>query len=271
VIIYDGTTGAKIADFFPYELSFRGGIFVTAGDVTGDGKADVVVTPDRGGGPVVAVYDGAKLAAGLNENAQIARFFGIDDPDFRGGDRASIGDVNGDGKGDILVSAGFLGGPREALFDGAGLTATGTPPKLVGDFFAFEDSLRNGAYVALGDLTGDGRADLVFGGGPGGAPRVRVFDGAKFLAAGSFQSLDEIPTAQAADFFAADSSSRGGIRLAVGTANGSKALFTGSGENDPAEVRVFGAPTLFGSVNPTPDQTLTVFDGAKLPDGVFVG
>jgi hypothetical protein len=271
VIIVDGKTGWGMADFFPFETTFTGGVFVAAGDINGDGKADLIVTPDRGGGPVVAVYDGAKLTAGLNEAAQIARFFGIQDPNFRGGARAAIGDVNGDGKGDILVSAGFLGGPREALFDGAGLTPSGAPPKLVPDFFAFEDSLRNGAFVALGDLTGDGKADLVFAGGPGGAPRVRIFDGAKLLAAGSFQSLDQIPAAQSANFFAADASIRGGIRPAVGMVDGQMALITGSGENDPAEVRVFTAPTLFGSPEPAPDQILTVFGGAELTDGVYVG
>ncbi len=271
VIVYDGATGARIADFFPFETTFTGGVFVAAGDINGDGKADLAVTPDQGGGPIVAIYDGAKLAAGLNAGAQIARFFGIDDPNFRGGARAAVGDVNGDGKGDILVSAGFTGGPREALFNGAGLTPSGAPPKLVPDFFAFEDTLRNGAYVALGDLNGDGKAELIFGGGPGGGPRVRIFDGAKLLAAGSFQSLDEIPTAQAANFFAADSTSRGGIRLAVGTVDGKASLITGSGENEPGQVRVFSNTTLFGSNSPAPDQVLDVFNGTNLPDGVFVG
>jgi uncharacterized delta-60 repeat protein len=271
VVVIDGKTGARLADFFAFEPTFTGGVFVAAGDVNGDGKADLVVTADRGGGPVVAVYDGAKLAAGLNEKAQIARFYGIDDPNYRGGARAAVGDVNADGKADLLISAGFSGGPREALYDGAGLTAVGAPPKLVPDFFAFEDSLHNGAYVALGDLNGDGKADLIFGGGPGGGPRVRVFDGAKLLAAGSFQNLDQIPQARLADFYAADASSRGGIRLAVGTVNGTKALLTGSGENEVAQVRVFTAPTLFGSITPSPDQTLDVFGGAVLADGVFVG
>jgi hypothetical protein len=270
--VIDGSTGAKVADFFAFEESFRGGIFVAAGDVNGDGKADLVVTPDRGGGPIIAVYDGAKLAAGLTgDAAQRSRFFGIEDPAFRGGARPAVSDVNGDGRDDLLISAGFLGGPREALYDGAGLTPLGAPPKLVPDFFAFEASLQDGAYVALGDLNGDGKAELIFGGGPGGGPRVRVLDGAKLLAAGPFQTLDEIPLAQLADFFAGDASSRGGVRPAVGTVNGTKALLTVSGENDPARVRVFSAPTLFGSVPPLPDQVLDIFGGVALADGVFVG
>jgi uncharacterized delta-60 repeat protein len=271
VIVIDGKTHFRMAEFFAFEKAFHGGVFVAAGDINGDGMADLVVTPDQGGGPVVAVYDGAKLAAGFNNEAQIARFFGIDDPDFRGGARASVGDVSGDGKDDLLISAGYLGGPREALYDGAGLQTVGVPPKLVPDFFAFEDTLRNGAFVSMGDLTGDGRADLVFGGGPGGASRVRLFDGVKLLAAGSFQSLDEIPAAQSANFYAAGDSSRGGIHVAVGTVNGKESLITGSGENDPALVQVFSTRNLLGSPNPAPDQTLNVFGGAQLAQGVFVG
>ena len=42
------------------------------------------------------------------------------------------------------------------------------PSPLVNDFFAFEQSLRNGVYVSVGDVNGDGYGDLVFGAGPGG-------------------------------------------------------------------------------------------------------
>src|SRR5206468_12542343 len=64
----------------------------------------------------------------------------------RGGARAALGDVNEDGTPDLAVSAGFLGGPRTALFDGT--TLLGTPARLVGDFVAFPGTdavtLRNG-------------------------------------------------------------------------------------------------------------------------------
>jgi uncharacterized delta-60 repeat protein len=272
VIVIDGKTKFRMAEFFAFEQSYTGGINITAGDLNGDGKAEIVVTPDRGGGPIVAVYDGAKLADGFNNDAQISRFFGIEDKNFRGGARVAVGDVSGDGTADLLVSAGFEGGPRIALFDGTGIApGTTPPPKLIPDFFAFEPSLRNGAYVTLGDLNGDGQAELVFGGGPGGSPRVRAFDGKGLLAAGPFKSLDEIPDAQLANFFAADANRRGGIRLAIKEINGSPALLAVSGENEAAQLRVFPAATLLGSANPQPSQVLDLFDGAVLADGVFVG
>jgi uncharacterized delta-60 repeat protein len=123
--VLDGKTGGTLASFPVFEPGFTGGVYVAAADLDGDGKAEVVVTPDRGGGPIVAVYSGAKLAAGLTgDAAQLARFYGIDDPDFRGGARPALGDVNGDGRPDLVVAAGFGGGPRIAIFDGQDL-ATG--------------------------------------------------------------------------------------------------------------------------------------------------
>ncbi len=273
VVVLDGKTGAKLADWFAFETSFAGGVLVAAADVTGDGRAEVVVTPDRGGGPVVAVYDGAKLAAGLTgDAAQVVRFFGIDDPAFRGGARPALGDVSGDGTPDLAVAAGFLGGPRVALFDGQSIIAGG-PVKLVADFFAFEDTLRNGAFVAAGDVDGDGHADLTFGGGPGGAPRVRVFDGAALLTAGPFATLDQVAgAAQRANFFAGDASLRGGVRVLLRDADGDGRadLVTGSGEGEPSRVRVFQSPNLLANPAPSPDQELDPF-GTTLADGVFVG
>jgi hypothetical protein len=274
VTVLDGKTGGRLADFLAFEASFTGGVFVAAADLTGDGRAEVVVSPDRGGGPIVAVYDGVKLAAGLaGDAAQLTRFFGIADPAFRGGARPALGDVSGDGTPDLVVSAGFLGGPRIAVFDGRDLAAgSADPRKLVPDFFAFENTLRNGAFVAVGDVTGDGFADIAFGGGPNGAPRVRLFDGKALLAAAPFTSLDDIGSAQRANFFAGDPSLRGGVRLALRDADGDGRadLLTGSGEGEPSAVRLYRSGTLLAGGSPAADQTLDPF-GSVLADGVFVG
>jgi hypothetical protein len=273
VVVVDGKTNTTMTAFAPFEASFTGGVFVAAADIDGDGKADLVVTPDQGGGPIAAVYGGSKLAAGLGDAAQLNRFFGIEDPAFRGGARPALGDVDGDGRADLVVSAGILGGPRIAIFNGTSI-ATPTPTHLVGDFFAFESTLRNGAFVAVGDVTGDGHADLSFGGGPGGGPRVRVFDGAKLLSAGPFGTLDAIAgTAQIANFFAGDASLRGGVHLAMADVddNGIVDLITGSGEGEATAVRVFKAATLLAMSTPAADQTLDPFNGSVLANGVFVG
>jgi hypothetical protein len=121
-----------------------------------------------------------------------------------------VGDVNADGRPDLVVAAGFLGGPRIAVYDGTTVLG-GTPTRLVNDFFAFEDTLRNGAYVAVGDLNGDGFGDLIFGAGPGGAPRVLAITGQTLMSQGSTAAL----AAPLANFFGGDQSNRSGIRVAV--------------------------------------------------------
>jgi hypothetical protein len=282
VAVRNGATGEVLGSWevFP---GFTGGVFVAAGDMTGDGKAEVIVTPDQGGGPLVAMYSGALIAAGQSSDAaQFVRFFGIEDTAFRGGARPTLGDVNGDGAADLIVSAGFLGGPRIAIFSGrelvaraADIAATGGNPdasfRLVPDFFAFESTLRNGAFVAAGDVTGDGVADLAFGAGPGGAGRVRVFDGRALLAAAPFTNLDDIGSAQRANFFAGDSSLRGGVRVAFkdATGDGRVDLVTGSGEGEASRVRMYQSTTVLAGGGEA-DQTLDPF-GAVLANGVFVG
>ncbi len=197
VLVIDGKTGATVLDVKPFEESFTGGVFVAAGDTNRDGKAEVVVTPDQGGGPVVAMY-----AAGRGE---VARFYGIEDIGFRGGARPAMADLDGDGAADLIVAAGFGGGPRVAGYRGETLTS-GRPVRLFADFFVFEQGLRNGVYVTAGDLNGDGAAELIVGGGPGGGPRVLALDG---------RSLTQGRTSTVADFFSGDVNGRDGVRVAV--------------------------------------------------------
>jgi hypothetical protein len=246
---------------------FTGGGFVAAADLDGDGAAEWVVTPDQGGGPRVTVfrYGGGWLAATAN-------FFGIDDPAFRGGCRAAAGDVNGDHVPDLVVAAGFLGGPRVAVFNGA--TVTGTPTRLVNDFFAFTGSdavnLRNGAFVAVGDVNRDGYADLVFGGGPGGAPRVFILPGS-LVAAGNVAAAQAAPVANF--FVAGNSADRGGVRVAVDDADcdGRADVLAGSGEGLAARVRSYLGVNFTTAAEPATFQDLTVLGGVVLAGGVYVG
>ena len=74
VAAYDGATGKLLANFFAFEPTFTGGVFIESGDFTGDGLAEVVVTADLGGGPRVRIFDGAKLS--VNNPMVITDFFG---------------------------------------------------------------------------------------------------------------------------------------------------------------------------------------------------
>ena len=249
---------------------FTGGGFVSAADIDNDGRAEVVVSPDQGGGPRVTVFS---LPPTGTAPTVRANFLGItDDPTFRGGARTGVGDVNGDGFADVAVAAGFLGGPRVAIFNGA--TLFGTPAKLVGDFFAFpgEDAvrLRNGAFVAVGDVSGDGNADLIFGGGPGGAPRVFILSGA-LVAANNVAGAYAAPVANF--FVAGNSSDRGGVRLAAKDADGDNRadVAAGSGAGSAARVRVYLGRNFTTANEPTTFQDLPPFGGAALADGVYVG
>lgn len=256
VQVIDGVTQKAIFEFKPFETSFTGGVFVAAGDVTGDRIADIVITPDQGGGPRVMVIDGSSFQV-------LADYFGIDDPNFRGGARTAIGDLNGDGVGDLVVAAGFGGGPRVAGFDGKSLR--GSPVKLFNDFFAFEQTLRNGVYIAVGDLDGDGISEVIAGGGPGGGPRVAAFSGRDLMDSGGGQLT------LVANFFAGSEDDRGGVRIAVKDLDGDTQadLVVGSGSGAGSKVSGYLAPTLLAGPLPSSIFAFDVFDDFQ--GGVFVG
>ncbi len=248
----------------PFGADYTDGGFVSAGDFDNSGRAAFVVSPDNGGGPRVRIYELAPT--GLVTKAD---FFGIADVNFRGGARTAIGDVNGDGTPDLVVAAGFGGGPRIAVYDGEALF-TNVPTKLLGDFFAFESSLRNGAYVSVGDIDGDGLGDIAFGAGAGGAPRVLAINGSQLINNGAQAAIGD----PMANFFVdGNFSNRGGVRIALKNVDGDDLadLAVGSGQGDPGLARVYLGKNITPYGEPTAFQDIATFGTGALVDGVFVG
>ncbi len=267
VRIFDLATGKVVKSFLAFEASFTGGVFVTVGDINNDGYDDIVLSPDNGGGPRVRIVDGKTFAT-------VADFFGIDDSKFFGGARSTLTDINGDGVNDVIVAAGFGGGPRVAIYEGKSvLSGSQKPDRLVADFFAFEPELRNGTYVAGGDVNSDGFGDLAFGAGPGGGPRVRVVSGKLIVLASPFPNLDLVPQAQIGNFFSGDVTAIGGVRVAmkrlIAEDGVGSAVITGSGAGSGTTVRSYTADQILTKVEPG-----TLWEFEDLPgstNGVFVG
>jgi hypothetical protein len=256
VVVMDGSTKAILFTIAPFEATFTGGVFVSAGDINGDGVAELVITPDEGGGPRARVFNGVGFT-------QIADFFGIDDPNFRGGARSAVADVTGDGKSELLIAAGFGGGPRLAVYHGTTLGTTRTKP--FPDFFVFEQTLRNGVYIAGGDINGDGFAEVIAGGGPGGGPRIFALSGKDLV------NSNGATQTQLANFFAGDTNNRGGIRLVVRNLDGDDRadIVTGSGVG--AGTRVTGYLGKNIPVNGTPSNEFAFDAFPGFSGGVFVG
>ncbi|MFO0847152.1 MAG: FG-GAP-like repeat-containing protein [Gemmataceae bacterium] len=173
------------------EPTFRGGLTVAAGDLTGDGVPDLVGAPAAAAPPVAVVYSGA-------DGSPLTRF-GLFEPAFTGGAFVAVGDVDGDGRPEVVAGAGGGGGPRVVVAD----PLTG---RVVASFFAYDRSFTGGVRVAVADLDGDGTAEIVTGPGDGGGPHVRAFDGAG-------NNLGR-------DYMAYDPAFRGGLSVAAGDADG---------------------------------------------------
>jgi hypothetical protein len=77
VEVFSGKDGSLLDSFYAYNPLFSGGVRVAAGDVNGDGHADIVTAAGPGGGPHARVFDGQTL----NE---ITGFYALDQT-FAGG------------------------------------------------------------------------------------------------------------------------------------------------------------------------------------------
>jgi glucose/arabinose dehydrogenase len=108
VIAFNGVTGAPLTAFLPYGPTFRGGVFVAAGDVDGDGIADIITGPGVGAVPLVRVFNGGGTHP-------LSTFLAV--PGNHGGARVAAVDMTGDGKDEVVVGFGRGLGSAVGVFD----------------------------------------------------------------------------------------------------------------------------------------------------------
>ncbi|MFA6512057.1 MAG: S8 family serine peptidase [Patescibacteria group bacterium] len=152
--------GYKRKSINAFDAGSRAGTHVAAGDLTGNGKAEIVAAQMAGTAPMVRIF---------SKNGEMLNEFLAYGENFRGGIDVAVGDIDGDAIAEIITAPGPGGGPHIRIFDIDG--------NVKGQFFAYAESFRNGVRVAAGDVDGDAQDEIVTGPMAGGGPHVRVMNG----------------------------------------------------------------------------------------------
>ena len=125
----NGNPVSLAAQFAAFESNFGGSISLAAGDLNGDGAADIVVSAADGTAPRIAVFDGRSLAK--NRTVMFASFF-AGDLNNHSGVRVATADVDGDGRIDLIVSPGSGSDGTIRIYSGAnGFAGTPTPSRTI--------------------------------------------------------------------------------------------------------------------------------------------
>jgi hypothetical protein len=182
VQVISGKDGTQLAKLFPFGTGYTRGVSLGVGDVTGDRVPDLVVG-QAVGSSTVAVFSGTNL------NGPAVKTFAAFPTYFTGGVTVAVGDTDGDRRADIVVgtSAQYTYDSRVRVFNGATFG-------VVKDFVPFA-GYRNGVRVAVEDLDGDGKADLLLSSGKystrvGATPRLLALKGTNLTRLQDIQLLD---------------------------------------------------------------------------------
>ena len=181
-------------------------------DLNGDGNFELVLGGAIGAEPKVKI---------MTNDGRLKKEFLAYDKNFRGGLSLALGDVDGDGKIEIIVGAKAGGNGRLKIFDQQG--------NLKKEINAYDRNFKGEIVLAAGNIDGKGADEIVLGFGSGTSPSIRILSGdGKLIGA----------------FFAYDKNYLGGIELGVanldGLKNGAKAeIIVLPRQGVATEVRVF--------------------------------
>ncbi|QGJ71336.1 Hypothetical protein PBC10988_30410 [Planctomycetales bacterium 10988] len=175
--VFSGQTGGVITEFYAYAPNVTVGVRIAAGDIDGNGTAEIITSPGPGGGPHIRVFSGT---TGAQMPGPATNFYAYA-PNVLTGIYVASGDVNNDGLDDIITSPGAGGGPHVQVFS----SADGSHLQ---NFYAYHPNFTGGVRVGAADLNLDGHADILTVPGSSGGPHTRAFDGTNLANLANFFS-----------------------------------------------------------------------------------
>lgn len=123
--------GSEIGNFLAYAPTLGVGINVVACDVTGDGYNEIIVSPQRGGGPHVRIFD--RFGNAIDQGG----FFAYEST-MREGVNLACGDLMGDTRAEFVTLPAAGGVPHVRVW------SWNENAELVSNFFAYHTSDRSG-------------------------------------------------------------------------------------------------------------------------------
>ena len=195
-VLVQGGDGQPLGRLNPLPKSWKGGVATASGALTSDMTQDIVAGPASQGlkKSEVVVYDGVTLT-------ELARFSPF--PEYpKSGVSLAIGDVDNDGKGEIIVGKVGPGQSLVRIFHSDGTFYREVKGTLPGTF-------PNGVTVASADFNGDNFDDLAIGAGKGRLPYIVGLDGYNL-------ALPEGPVMVKIFDFQAPGKGRTGVNIAGG-------------------------------------------------------
>jgi hypothetical protein len=151
----------------------NGELHTAAGDLDGDGLDEIVIGFGAGGNGWIAILDDPA------HGYQWIRWLQVAWPSYNSANGAvfpAVGDIDGDGRAEIVAGLGTGSGGFVEIFDDA--AAGYAHVRWLQVNWAEYNSASGETHPAVADLDGDGRAEIVLGLGTGGKGFVEIRGGA---------------------------------------------------------------------------------------------